>query len=143
MECGRRSVFFGLGALVLASPALAQRVERVARGAPMRTELLDAMRPLFEEATGGPVEFVVRKLNVVGRFAYAEVTPQRPGGRPIDWRQTRLREAARTGTMSNISMVLLEQSGRAWLVAEYVIGPTDVAWIPWAEARRLPEALFE
>ena len=61
------------------SPAQAQ-IFQPKPGTPLRSEILDAVRPVFETETNGPIEFVVRRLNVLGDWAFGDVTLQRPGG---------------------------------------------------------------
>jgi hypothetical protein len=39
-------------------------------------------------------------------------------------------------------MVLLQNDGNGWAVADYVVGPTDVYWYSWIDMFGLPEALF-
>ncbi len=53
-------------AIAFSFPAAAQSVSQPGRGSPLRAELLDAARSTFEAETNGPVEFVVRRLNVSG-----------------------------------------------------------------------------
>lgn len=140
----RRAVLGLIAGLAVAQSAQAQAIRRPARGSELRAELMDALRPSFEEATGGPVEFVVRKLAVFGPWAYAEVSAQRPGGGRIDWRRTRFRDEVAAGAFDPAaSMALLRLGPGGWSVVELAFGPTDVAWIDWAERRDLPSRLFE
>jgi hypothetical protein len=136
-----RTVFFAF-ALFLVAVSSTTAQEAVPRGSPLRATLMDALRPTFEAESNGPVEFVVDRLTVWRDWAFAEVRPQRPGGQRIDWRRTRYREAVESDTFSNVSFALLRRQGGSWILQEFVIGPTDVAWIEWQQRFRLPEALF-
>jgi hypothetical protein len=44
---------------------------------------------------------------------------------------------------SGLVLALLRRQGGSWTVAEYVVGPTDVAWIEWAKKYKLPNDLFK
>ena len=133
-------------AAVLAAGAIAadSRITSPERGSPLRAELLDAARPIFEEETGGPIEFVVHRLNVIDKWAYAAVKLQRPGGVPIDWSRTKFAaDYAHDMFQTEHHMVLLRNLGNGWAVIEYAIGPTDVAWDDWRVQHGLPRDLFE
>lgn len=122
----------------------AERMIKPAPGSGLRAEVLDAVRPVFERETGGPVEFVVRHLNVLGEWAYGEVHAQRPGGGTIDWKRTRYAEDFEAGMFDPAaSDFLLRKSGPKWSVVEYSLGPTDVVWVSWRLDHHLPLALFQ
>ena len=118
-------------------------VHRVERGTPERARLLDAARPTFESEIGGPIEFVVAVLNAYDGWAFGNVRVQRPGGQPVDWRQTKFAEDVAEGMFETGSHFFLMRSERgAWTMVEYAIGPTDVAWDWWRQQLNLPEQLF-
>lgn len=125
-------------------PAGAQTVTNVERGNPLRSQILDAARPLFERETGGPVEFVVQKLNTYDVWAFANLRAQRPGGGAIDWSRTRFGEDMAQGMFdpSNSFVLLRRADSGEWMLVEYALGPTDVAWDWWRQQLDLPEALF-
>lgn len=131
--------------LVLPGVARAQgpAIDQPPRGSALRAALLDAAREPIVQETGGPVEFAVAVLRTDGHWAYLQARPQRPGGRRIDWARTRHAEAWRAGRMDEVVMVLMRRAGATWGIVEYEVGPTDAAWIHWAERHRLPHALFE
>jgi hypothetical protein len=113
-------------------------------GSALRAEILDAARPVFQRETQGPIEFVVRRLNVIGEWAYGEMEVQRPGGETIDWNRTRYAEAFNAGMFDPAaSDFLLRKSGSTWSVIEYALGATDVVWVSWRLDHRLPLALFQ
>lgn len=122
----------------------ARRIVQPERGSKLRAELLDAVRPVFVSETGGPVEFVVKRLNVMGDWAFGEVRLQRPGGQPIDWKKTIYAEDFEAGMFDpDGSDFLLRRSTIGWVVMEFATGPTDVAWDSWRHDYRLPLALFQ
>ncbi len=112
-------------------------------GDPERKEILDALRSVVEDATGGPVLFVVETLRTDGHWAYIQGVPRRPAGEPVDWTRTPLAEAWRMGMMDDGVMGLVARSEGGWRLVEYAIGPTDVPWVGWAEHYGLPFALFQ
>lgn len=140
-----RAILLAIVLWACCAPAQAQDITQPPRGSPLRAELMDAARPTFEREIGGPIEFVVQRLNVWGEWAYGQVAPQRPGGRAIDWRRTKYAADFESGAFqTSISLFLLRRSetGR-WMMVEYAIGPTDVAWDDWRQQLNLPRALFE
>ncbi len=132
------------GAVFAAEPVAAQDVVKPDRGSALRTELLDAARPVFERETGGPVEFVVRQLNVLDVWAFGNVTLQRPGGGAIDWSRTKFGQDEAEGMFEadgHFFLLRRADSGE-WMPVEYALGPTDVAWDWWRQQLDLPEKLF-
>lgn len=121
-----------------------RRIVEPQRGSSLRAELLDAARPVFEDETDGPVEFVVKRLAVTGDWAFGEVRLQRPGGRSIDWSRTKYAEDFADGMFDpSGSFFLLHRTGRNWAITEFATGPTDVAWDSWRQDHHLPLALFQ
>jgi hypothetical protein len=130
-------VLLGLGS------AAAQQIVSPERGTPLRVEVLNALRPTVDRETGGAVIFAVHTLNVMGAWAYVDAEPLRPDGKPIDWRRTKFREDFEHGAFSGLVLALLRRDSGSWEVDQYVMGPTDVAWLEWAEKYNLPNALFK
>ena len=135
-----RALLLALAFCTAAAAAAAQMTPP--RGSPLRAELMDTLRPTVMAEIGGPIEFAVTDLRVIGQWAYAHVRPQRPGGAPIDWNRTKYRQDMALGMMSDGVMALLHHDGARWRIAEYVIGPSDVAWDGWRQERGLPRQLF-
>jgi hypothetical protein len=136
-----RRVLFAAALLVTAASPLAAQTTPP-KGSPLRAELMDAFRPTVEAEIGGPIEFVVIDLRVMGPWAYARVRPQRPGGRAIDWNRTKFREDMKQGYMSDLSLALLRRSGSGWRVVEYAIGPSDAPWDGWDKTHGVSRRLF-
>jgi hypothetical protein len=112
------------------------------KGSPLRTELMDALRPTVQAEIGGPIEFTVVDLRVMGSWAYARVRPQRPGGGTIDWSRTKFREDMKLGYMSDLTLALLRRTGSGWRVVEHAIGPSDAAWDGWDKTHGVSRRLF-
>jgi hypothetical protein len=127
-----------------AGSTLAQQIVEPPRGSRMRAQLLDVARPIFEREIQGRVQFVVRRLAVMEDWAFGHVAPQRPGGRPIDWRNTKFRAALAAGQFfPEHSLFLLKQINGTWAIVEYAIGPSDPVWEEWLSRHNLPRQLFE
>jgi len=133
-----------LALMLLASPTWAQqRVSDIGRADPDRRALMDALRPMFERETFGPVEFAVRELRRSGVFAYGVVQPQRPGGAPIRWQDTNFRDQLNPHDWyGGRTYVLWRRQAEGWKVAEFAVNPTDVVWIEWERQHSLPRRLF-
>ena len=54
----------------LTSSVSAQEVRHPGKGSQLRAELLDAARPVFIAETGGPIEFVVKRLAILKRMGF-------------------------------------------------------------------------
>ena len=67
-------------ALPLMPGAASAQVEQPAAGSPQRAAILDALRGQTVGELGGPIEFMVNDIRVLGEWAFVEVHPQRPGG---------------------------------------------------------------
>jgi hypothetical protein len=130
----------GSGAL----PAFAGEIHQPPKGSELRASILNAARPTFEAEIGGPLEFVVTTLNVMGEWAYGDVKLQRPGGAPIDWSATKFAEDHAQGMFDpEHNLFLLAEGGDGWSLVEYAIGPTDVARDWWRQQHKIPRELFE
>ncbi|WP_421725332.1 hypothetical protein [Bauldia sp.] len=132
-----RVAAFGLMTMMVTGAAMAQ-VTTPPRGSPQRSAILDGVRPMVQAEVGAPVEFVVHQMRVVGDWAFVLLSPQRPGGAPIDYRYTRYGEAVAGGFFDNQVSALLRQSPSGWLVYEYDLGATDVPWVGWADYHPVP-----
>jgi hypothetical protein len=128
-------------ALLLASAAMAQ-VATPPPGSPLRATILDAVRPMVEAEVGKPVEFVVTAVRVLGEWAFVDLRPQRPGGAPIEFVYSRYRAAVDAGAFDNAVVALLRNTPRGWLVYQYALGATDVAWYGWWMRYPVPEQVF-
>ena len=109
------------------------------RGSQERRAIMDAMRPTVERKLNAPIEFVVNELRVIGDWAFAQVTPQRPGGRPINLRNTPLKAEADYMDGVRTEMFLRRRNGR-WQVIDHAIGATDVWFEPYCQ--KAPRALL-
>ncbi|HEY0179225.1 MAG TPA: hypothetical protein VGC30_06290 [Dokdonella sp.] len=112
-------------------------------GSPERAAVLDAARAPVQSELGKPVQFVVKRLAVLGPWAFVHAAMQSSGGQPVDYVGTRYEDAALRGHKSSSYAALLKRRGEVWEIVNYSIGPTDVAWQTWADQYKAPPALFE
>jgi hypothetical protein len=104
----------------------------------VRRSILDALRVPVSRELRQPVEFVVEKIVQSGNWAFVIATPQRPGGRGIDWQSTIC-----DGDVSHLVGGLLRREGGQWSVKALALCPTDVAWEPWPGQYGAPAELFQ
>ena len=128
--------------LAFASVTAAAQVTTPAQGSPLRAAILDAVRPRVEAEVGKPVEFVVRQMRVLGEWAFVDLPPQRPGGGAIEYVYSRYQAARDAGAFDNEVVALLRNTPCGWLLYEYSLGATDVAWYGWWRSYPVPEQVF-
>ncbi len=121
--------------LFLFAPGLvgAQDYKEPARGTRQRANLMDAVRPHAVWKLGWPIEFVVQDLRVSpeGVFAFGVLSPQRPGGKAIDFFGAPMftRDHENPEFHDGTTMhVLFQKSGNTWVAVHWSIGSTDVWW---------------
>lgn len=113
-----------------------------APGSAERTAILDAAHAAVEQELGKSAALDPGHLNVLGDWAFIQATMQGKGGQPINYADTRFREAAAHGARSDVCMILLRRTGDTWTVETASIGPTDLAWADWSDRHGVPAALF-
>ena len=139
-----RSFMIAIAALSWLGGAYAQDIASPSKGSALRSDILNALRPAIAREIGGNVSFVVHTLRVMDHWAYVSADPVRPDGRPIDWRTTKFRLDVEADMFSGLVLALLRRSDSGqWTVADYALGPTDVAWVEWIDKHKVPEALFK
>lgn len=131
-----------MAALLAAGPASAD-MQIPPKGSPLRTNVLDTVRPMVEAEVGKPVEFVVTTIRVLGEWAFVIAQPQRPGGGKIGYAYTRYQTAVDEGAFDNQVIALLRNTPSGWLVYGYSLGATDVPWEEWRQAYPVPPELFQ
>lgn len=94
-------------------------------------------------ALGKPARLEVEGLRVSGEWAFLYAAIQTPGGQPIDYKGTPFADAAEAGVLSKSYAALLRGHAAEWKLVKSALGPTDVAWQPWAEEFGAPAAIFD
>jgi len=135
------TIVFALSAVsvgFLATPALTKPGDVIVPQGAERKAVLNALRTPVEEELGPPIEFVVKRIAVVGDWAFVMATPQHSGGVPIDWAHS-----VCSGDVSHLVGGLMKRSDGGWKVVDMVLCPTDVAWATWPQDYGAPSALFD
>ena len=141
-----RPTLLAAAALLLASvapiSAAAQaRPYTPVRGSVERQQIMDALRvPIRRELSGKPVTFEVLDLMVQNGWAFVHVGLLQPNGARFDYTGTQFDDENLTPDEGTWALLRF-RNGR-WTVVEYVIGPTDVAWLGWEEQHGAPRAIF-
>lgn len=139
-----RTFLLVLGCSLLpAWSASAQKAHTPAAGTEERQAIMDGLREPVEKDLKQRVIFKVDRLRVAGNWAYARVSPLRPDGSAINFRQTRYRVAMEEGMFDPQGEALLKYDGTGWKVLEWVFGSTDVPSVDWPDTYRLPKSLLE
>jgi hypothetical protein len=131
-----------VAAAVTLPAAASAQVDQPAQGSPQRAAILDALRGRTVGELGGPIEFIVNDIRVLGEWAFVEVHPQRPGGGEIFYTYTRYQAAWDAGALDQVVTALLRETPAGWLVYEYDFGATDVVWQPWMTMYPVPSEVF-
>ncbi|WGW04747.1 hypothetical protein [Tropicibacter oceani] len=113
------------------------------RGSAERSAIMDAARVPIVPAIGQHVIFVVDVLNSDGHWAYLQATPVNADGTPLNWLRTNYASDWAADAMSDVVMVLLRRDGAGWQAIDWIVGPTDVAWLEWVPRYMLPVRLFQ
>ena len=130
-----RIVFAALWLAILSSVGTmpsTQELRDVERNDPLRSVLLDALRPTIAHDIGSPVQFVVKYLRVQGKWAFFAGEPQHMDGTPIDFTQTHYADGIDAGMFDGpFLQALLENQDGSWMVRVFDIGATDVIASGW------------
>ena len=81
-------------------------------------------------------------LNVSDEWAFLFAHIRDANGAPFDYRGSALEAVAAAGGVSHSYAGLMRMKGGEWTMVVQAIGPTDVAWAPWAARYGAPEAVF-
>lgn len=138
--CVSGAVCFLFTCLAHFSPAQARTPET---GSEDRKELMDALRGPCERDLKQKVIFKVERLEVVGNWAIARVTPLRPDSQPINYSKTKYRTLVEEGAFDAMGEALLKQKNGRWSVVEWRFGATDTEVDLWRTKHRLPAALLQ
>ncbi|KZB80176.1 hypothetical protein [Amycolatopsis regifaucium] len=119
-------------------------------GDPVREAAFQAATARLDEWFGDRVQVQVERFDRLGPWVFLQGTMRgTDNGRP--YYAGTVYEARRAdGVMSDVYVALLkktdeprpENDARAWRLANYAVGPTDVAWLTWPDEHEAPRALF-
>jgi hypothetical protein len=88
------------------------------------------------------VLFEVDRLNIMGEWAFARVTPRQLNGRVIDYRKTRFADAFAAEAFDPAGEALLRRNRGIWVLLEWRFGATDTEVELWMRKYRAPKMLF-
>ena len=81
-------------------------------------------------------------LTIEGEWAFLFADLRDALGAPYDYTGSALEALAAAGGASQTYAALLRFKAGEWAMVVQVIGPTDVAWAPWAGRYGAPESMF-
>lgn len=109
----------------------------------------DAIRAAATEALqadiGQPIGLNIETLRTEGDWAWVIATPMTPSGEAVDFSATKYGQAVADGVFDGggtTYMLLQRRADGGWAVVEFVVGPTDVAWLEWPAKYGFPPSLF-
>lgn len=129
-------------AILLSSLCSAANYSTPKPGDPLRSEVLDALRPRVENEVGQEVLFKIDQLRVSPRFAFLTAQPLTKSQEPIDYSKTKFANSVREGLFDDWLCALLEKKDGEWKVLACEIGATDVPFVPWPEAFGVPREII-
>jgi len=112
------------------------------RGSAERKAVLDVVRKPVERGMKQKVIFIVDKLRVQGKWAFVQPRPRSLKMGMLSFKGTRWEKDHKGGFIDDGLAALLRRDRQGWLVIQWVMGPTDVAWEPWPKEYGAPTALF-
>ncbi|TWS98496.1 hypothetical protein [Reyranella sp. CPCC 100927] len=104
--------------------------------------IVEAAQAAATMDVGKPVKLTVSNLQTAGNWAFIRSQMKSPSGTQFDYGGTRYAEAAANGGKSYSHVALLRRRDQGWQIVVQAVGPTDVAWAPWAATYGAPPALF-
>ena len=110
----------------------------------------DAITATVAQATAQQLKIDAAKLRLVpdriqrqGAWAFVTAHLRDAAGQRFDYAGTPLHTAAQSGGVSSLCAALLRRDGDGWQLVDIAVGPTDVAWKPWAATHKAPAGLFQ
>ena len=110
----------------------------------------DAITATVAQATAQQLKIDAAKLRLVpdriqrqGAWAFVTAHLRDAAGQRFDYAGTPLHTAAQSGGVSSLCAALLRRDGDGWQLVDLAVGPTDVAWEPWAATHKAPAGLFQ
>lgn len=122
-----------------------QSSDSIAASETQTDPLAIALTPVLAENIGRPVSLSVQTSTMEGNWGWIVAQPWTADATQIDWSQTRYAERAREGVLdgNGTTYALLRRENGQWRVLEFAVGPTDVAWVDWAERHGAPASIMQ
>jgi hypothetical protein len=129
--------------LVVNASALAQDAPQTPEpNSPERKAIMDTLRVPVEKELKQKVIFRIRRLKVQNGWAFLDGEPQQPGGKPVNYRNTRHQTAIEAGAFDDGILALLRKEKGGWRVVVYDIGSTDYPAPSWQQKYNAPPGIF-
>lgn len=111
----------------------------------MSQPLIDALTPVIAADVNQPVTMTASQVRVMNEWGWIVAQPAAPGGGAIDWARTKYAGQAEAGALDGggTTYALLKQENGQWRVLEFVVGPTDVAWLEWPARHGAPAEIIQ
>ena len=106
--------------------------------APRRAFLIFAVK-----IDAAKLRLVPDRIQRQGAWAFVTAHLRDAAGQRFDYAGTPLHTAAQSGGVSSLCAALLRRDGDGWQLVDIAVGPTDVAWEPWAATHKAPAGLFQ
>lgn len=106
--------------------------------------ILESLTGFVGIGFGAPLSFQPTTVRVQDDWAWVIAQPRAPDGGPLDWSRTSYAEQAREGMLDGdgTTYALLQRQNDRWTVMNFVIGPTDVAYLDWTAQHGAPPELI-
>lgn len=103
-----------------------------------------AVKAALDADLGQPVWFPAETVSFDGDWAWLVGVPSQLRGQDIDWARTRYAERAAEGVLDGggTTYALVQRQNGVWVVRDFVVGPTDVAYMDWPQRYGAPAALM-
>jgi hypothetical protein len=138
----KKSIFGLFVVMFFSSLAFAQGVTTPAKDSALRKTIISALRVPVEKELKQKVQFSIEHLNVQGNWAFLDGAPQSMSGGEPNFKGTDYQKRINVDAFDNNIFALLKKTGGKWKVVTYMIGCTDVCYLPWAKDYKAPKAIF-
>jgi hypothetical protein len=123
--------------------ALAQDIPQTPEpDSPERKAIMNTLRVPVEKELKQNVVFRILHLKVQNGWAFLRGVPQQPGGKPVNYRNTRYQAAIEAEAFDDGILALLRKEKGGWRVVVYDIGSTDYPASDWQQKYKAPPGIF-
>ena len=125
-------------------PAPLPEAKLAAASAADQTAILAALAPSIQRELDQSVGFKDADVKTEGDWAWVQALPTSPSGDPIDFSHTAYAERADGHALDGggALVALLQREAGAWVVRDFDIGSTDVAYMDWPRKYGAPADLM-
>jgi hypothetical protein len=138
----KKSILSLFVVLAFTSLAFAQSASTPAKDSAVRKAILSALRVPVEKELKQKIQFSVETIKVQGNWAFLGGALQNTSGGEPNFKGTDIQKRIDVDAFDNNIFALLKKTGGKWKVVTYLIGCTDVCYLPWAKDYKAPKAIF-